>query len=124
MPALAELPDGYDGSLPSGNSVVHLQMLAGFMNDLHETIVSQILGGRTYHCEDIDGETVTYRLPMKQQLHDFVAFSREDNHEVSVVLKMPSEHPRPNGEYIYHTEIFEYRPPKPETPKLPSFSLN
>lgn len=94
------------------------------MSDLHQTIVSQILDGQTDCCEDIDGEMVHYRLPMKQQLHDFVAFNREEGHEVSVILKMPSVHPRPNGEYIYHTEIFEYQPPVPDTSYLPAFSRN
>ncbi|MFH1443932.1 MAG: hypothetical protein ABIG34_00900 [Candidatus Peregrinibacteria bacterium] len=130
MPALAELPDGDEHSLPEGNGMVNVENLTPFMGDLHETIVANLLGGRRNFYEVINGKRVEFRLPQPQQLHDFVALHQEDSHSMGVVLKIPSTHPGPDGEHIYHTERFEYKRPEageqklPDTSYLPLFSQN
>jgi len=114
MSALAELPDGDGEFLPAGNCTPLLGKLRTFMRNLHETIVAQILDGRTRYCEIIDGRREIFRLPPANQLHDFVSFQAEDNHALGVVLIIPSTHPRPDGEYDYHSiPPFEYMPPEP-----------
>jgi len=123
MPALAELPDGDGEYLPAGNIIPNLETLQGFMSDLHETIVSQVLDKRTRYCEIIDGRRVIFQMPPANQLHDFVSFYGEDNHAYSVVLMIPSTQPGPDGEYEYDKQPFEYKPP--EIPSyLDKFSQN
>ncbi|MDO8468817.1 MAG: hypothetical protein Q7S29_03615 [Candidatus Peribacter sp.] len=125
MQALDELPDGDGESLPSGNCKIRVQEMRTFMSDLHETIVAQILEGRTSVFEIIDGEEVEFVLPKLQQLYDFVSFHQELHEAIGVLLMMPSKNPRPNGEYIYRTEYFQYKPPEPlDTSYLPAFSQN
>ncbi|MDD4628667.1 MAG: hypothetical protein PHE68_04730 [Candidatus Peribacteraceae bacterium] len=124
MSALAELPDEDGKFLPAGNRLLNLETLRTFMHDLHETIVAQILEGRTRYCEIIDGRRVIFQLPQANQLHDFVSFQVEDNHAFGVVLMIPSTHPRPDGEYDYHSiPPFEYMPPEPSD-YLYNFSKN
>lgn len=126
MDALAELPDGDGEYLPSGNCLPNPQTLRTFMGDLHETIVSQILDGRTRYCEILDGRRVIFKLPRKEQLHDFVSIHRQEGEAYGIVLMIPSANPDPNGEYDYHViPPFEYMPPEPPiAPYLNNFSQN
>jgi len=125
MSAIDELPDGDGENLPSGNCVPNLPTLKKFTSDLHETIVSQILDGRTQYCEILDGRRVIFRLPRKEQLYDFISVQSEANNALGIVLMIPSTQSHHDGEYEYHTRTFEYLPPQiPDTSYLPSFSQN
>ena len=125
MPALAEVPDGNGEWLPSGNIIPNTKTLRQFMNDLHETIVAQLLKNRTCFFEMVDDQRVVFPLPSKEQIQDFVPFHDEEGKAIGVVLMIPSIGPSPGGEPLYHTEVFEYEPPKPpDTSYLPEFSGN
>lgn len=125
MESFEELPDGDGENAPVGNSPLTYETLRPLLNDLHETIVGQVLDGKPQYTAVAAGREVTFQLPKKEQLFEFTSISGGGNDGYRVVLMIPSVHLPPGEEDIYHTRCFDYLPPNPpDTPYLPAFSQN
>ena len=125
MESFEELPDGDGENHPVGDSPLALEILRPLLNDLYETIVAQVLDGKSQYTAVVDGREVTFRMPKQEQLFEFTSITGGGDNGYHVVLMIPSVNMQPDEEGIYHTRCFDYSPPNPpDTSYLPAFSQN